>query len=182
MGVPIFFLSWVALTYLVTSALCLFISPTTSSKSVGYIITTLLFCVVLCAGTSAGFMYKDKWLGVNIYFVPSMSMYPALKPGQFILVDTWLYQQKEPKLEDVVVFNHGVNNQYLVKRITPWPTHQTVKQDYWFATGDNPPHSQDSRYFGAIKTEQLKGKVTMVLAEFDKENTIGLGIKLTKVI
>jgi signal peptidase I len=72
-----------------------------------------------------GFIYKDTWLGVHIYFVPSMSMHPTLKPGEFILLDTWAYQEIKPQLDDVVVFQQGPineeNEHWLVKRISNWP-------------------------------------------------------------
>ena len=171
--------------YLLTTALCCFLNnknaqQNKSKKRANYL-TTAVFGIAVLAGGFLGFTHKDKWLGVHIYFVPSMSMHPTLKPGQFILVDTWAYQDKTPLINDVVVFEHGIAKQYLVKRITPWPIHKKVQKDAWFVTGDNKYYSQDSRYFGAIKSEKIIGQVKMVLVDLDLNKDFNKKIPLTPV-
>jgi len=82
------------------------------------------------------FIYKHHWLGVHIYFVPSASMEPTLKPGHFILLDTWAYHNKPPSLNDVVVFEHGIKEQHLVKRISLWPNGEATKNNLLYVVGD----------------------------------------------
>lgn len=168
-------------TYLVSTVLCCSFKKQINTNKRANWLVTIAFSFCALAGLSLGFSYKDSWLGVHVYFVPSMSMFPTLKPGQFILVDTWVYRQKMPTLKDVVVFTHGVNRQYLVKRITSWPKHKTIKQGFWFITGDNLSHSQDSRYFGAIKTAQIAGRALLVIAVVNKKSAVGIDIKLTHI-
>jgi len=130
---------------------------------------SLLFTFAGFAIVFGGFISKDHWLGVHIYFVPSMSMSPTLKPGQFIMLDTWAYHHHSPQLNDVVVFSHNDQHNWLVKRISPWPDGKLQQHDNWYVLGDNQAHSRDSRYFGGIKTQQLVGQVKMVLAEIDNQ-------------
>jgi nickel-type superoxide dismutase maturation protease len=134
-----------------------------------HITKVLLFIVVSLSFFTASFLCKHHWLGIHIYFVPSASMEPTLKPGQFILVDTWIYQDRAPSLNDVVVFEHGVKKQHLVKRISPWPSGEMTKGNAWYVMGDNRAASQDSRYFGGIKTEQLIGEVKLIIFAFNKQ-------------
>ncbi len=130
---------------------------------------------------TAGFIYKGWWLGIHIYFVPSASMEPTLKPGQFILLDTWAYDDTTPLLNDVVVFEHGVRHQHLVKRVNHWPNGKLTNDSLWYVMGDNRMASQDSRYFGGITTEQLMGKVKLVLVSFDKHKLLPIDSLLTPV-
>ena len=125
----------------------------------------------LSAGLLAlGFGYKPQLLGVHVYFVPSPSMVPTLKPGQFILIDTWIYDDETPSIGDVVVFRHQESEQWLVKRISPWPDGKAQHNDQWYMLGDNGSQSRDSRYFGGIATDQIVGQVKMILAGIDKDN------------
>jgi signal peptidase I len=167
--------------YLVGTARCFTGKRPTSIKPLRQWLLASGFFVVSLSGLVASFVYKQHWLGIHLYFVPSMSMHPTLKPGQFILVDTWAYQDKTPSLNDVVVFEHGVERQHLVKRINHWPTGETIKNNLWYVVGDNRNYSQDSRYFGGIASKQLIGKVTLVLIALDKEHPLNIDIVLTPV-
>jgi len=108
-------------------------------------------------------------------------MEPALKPGQLILSDTWIYNNVAPAVGDIVVFKHGVNNQYLVKRISNWPNGKRTKEDLWFVTGDNRNASQDSRYFGGIESEQFIGKVKLILTDVNRLQRLEITDFLTPV-
>jgi len=174
----ILFSAWViGFLYLVSSLACLFVQ----ARSTKLWLPTLGFLLICCTGFATGFIYKQHWLGVGIYFVPSMSMHPALKPGQFIILDTWAYHNETPLLNDVVVFEHGIENQHLVKRITLWPNGELTKKELWYVMGDNRKASQDSRYFGGVATEQLIGKVKLVLVAFDKNKPLNIDIVLSPV-
>ncbi len=98
-------------------------------------------------------------------------MYPTLKSGQFILVDTWAYSDVTPSINDVVIFEHGVEKMHLVKRINLWPNGKLTKKGLWYVMGDNLKFSQDSRYFGGIAIEQISGKVKLVIASIDDKKS-----------
>jgi nickel-type superoxide dismutase maturation protease len=131
--------------------------------------------MVSFSGLAAGYVYKHQWLGIHIYFVPSMSMHPTLKPGQFILLDTWVYQQQAPEQKDVVVFEHDTENLWLVKRIANWPDEQLQHNDLFYVLGDNPSASRDSRSLGGIEQEQVVGKVKLVLLGIDQKHQFVVG-------
>ncbi len=132
-------------------------------------VNSAIFTWVFLAVFAAGFVLKSNLLGVQLYFVPSMSMHPTLKPGQFILIDTWAYRNKEPATGDVVVFLHEVSKQVLVKRISLWPTGEPLQDEKLYLLGDNPSHSRDSRNFGGVSSKEIIGLVRMVLFGLDDE-------------
>ena len=74
-----------------------------------------------------------------------------------------------PASNDIIIFEHGVRKQHLVKRINLWPSGELVKEGLWYVTGDNRRLSQDSRYFGGIATQQILGEVKLILTEFNKK-------------
>lgn len=113
----------------------------------------------------SSFILKDKIFGVHLYFVPSMSMSPALIPGDFILIDMWVYKQNSPKINDIIIFTSEAHEGILVKRIQPWPA--TVTEEGYYVLGDNRGDSMDSRRFGGIKPEQIRGKVKLVLMSIE---------------
>lgn len=155
------YLMFALLIYVFSTVACITLKTIKKTPWRNGIITTL-FVIICLSGLTAGFINKDKWLGVHIYFVPSMSMYPTLKPGEFILVDTWQYQTSQPEAHDVVVFQHP-QQQWLVKRIGLWPEGELNKNDQFYLLGDNSNASQDSRHFGGIEENQIIGKVKLVL-------------------
>lgn len=167
--------------YLISTTLCFIGKHPSSIKPLRqYLLATSFVMVGLC-GLAAGYVYKHHWLGIHIYFVPSISMHPALKPGQFILLDTWAYHNETPSLNDVVVFEHGIENQHLVKRINLWPNGDLTKKELWYVMGDNRKNSQDSRYFGGVATKQFIGKVKLVLVTLDQNKPLNVAIVLTPV-
>jgi signal peptidase I len=131
----------------------------------GASILLVMFGIALIIG---GFFTKQHWLGIHIYFVPSMSMYPTLKSGQFILLDTWAYWYKEPEIDDIVVFKPDNPDKWFVKRIAQWPNGEIVNDGLFYLLGDNRKYSFDSRSFGGIEHEQIIGKVKLVLLRIDR--------------
>ena len=159
----------IGLIYVISTGLC-FRSTPSPSKPLQRITCTLLFVIISSLIFTAGYIYKHQWLGIHIYFVPSMSMHPTLKPGQFILVDTWAYQQQPPQKNDVVVFEHDTESLWLVKRISNWPDGQFQLRGLFYVLGDNQGASRDSRIFGGIKQEQIVGEVKLVLLGIDQKH------------
>ncbi len=121
---------------------------------------------------SAGFIFKHRLLGVDLYFIPSDSMFPTLKPGQFILVDSWAYKDQSPLLNDIVVFLHEDNNKILVKRIANWPDGKLQHNKLWYLLGDNANRSRDSRFFGGVKVKHILGQVRLILICIDQDSNI----------
>jgi nickel-type superoxide dismutase maturation protease len=163
-------LIFILLIYLISTALCYRLAYITNS--INHLLVAFAFSVSVLVGLFLGFIYKDSWLGVHIYFVPSMSMHPTLKPGQFILVDTWVYIDESVNLGDVVVFEQALDRQqttWLVKRIAKWPEGQLQHNGLFYILGDNSGASHDSRRFGGIKQENIVGKVKLVLLGIDNK-------------
>ena len=83
-------------------------------------------------------------------------MSPLLQPGNEILIDPYAYQKSLPKLNDIVVTKHPLKPEItIVKRVTAIDGNI----DY-FLTGDNLAHSTDSRHWGSVKLQDIRGKVT----------------------
>lgn len=141
-----------------------------SRKSFSIFKSLPALAIFLCLSLSLfsiGFLTKHHWLGVHLYFVPSASMQPALQPGDFILVDTWYYRQAKPSEGNIVVFKLPSNNETAVKRIHHWPSGELVKEGNYYALGDNRHHSADSRWFGGIPPDSIRGKVAVIVISID---------------
>ena len=84
-------------------------------------------------------------------------MNPTLKDGEVILVD----RNAEIEVGDIVVARHPIEqNSELTKRVE-----RINEQGNYFLIGDNLENSNDSRHFGAITREYIKGKVVARLNE-----------------
>lgn len=120
--------------------------------SAGFLCCSLALAVGLFIG-------KASLLGVNLYYIPSASMYPTLKPGDLILVDTWAYKLNAPAINDIVVFSTPDRPAYtMVKRVADISDGDHT----FFLLGDNSQASQDSRHFGVIHRSLIKGKVVRI--------------------
>ena len=87
----------------------------------------------------------------NRYQVENNSMLPALRSGEQVIV------KKGAKLKagDIVIAQHPYKRSVeIVKRIE-----KIEKDGKFFLTGDNADESTDSRTFGAVSIECIKGKV-----------------------
>lgn len=84
-------------------------------------------------------------------------MEPTLKDGEVVLVD----RNAEIEVGDIVVAKHPIEqNSEIIKRIE-----RINKQGNYFLVGDNLADSNDSRHFGAVAREYIKGKVVARLGE-----------------
>ena len=85
------------------------------------------------------------------YICEGKSMNPTIKDGEVVLID----RDAEIKIGDIVVAKHPVEqNSELIKRIE-----HINERGHYFLVGDNPEDSNDSRHFGAVAREFIKGKV-----------------------
>jgi nickel-type superoxide dismutase maturation protease len=91
------------------------------------------------------------------YICEGRSMNPTLKDGEVVLVD-----RAAAKIEsgDIVVAKHPVEQTTeIIKRVE-----HINKYGHYFLVGDNPEDSNDSRHFGAVTREYIKGKVVARLS------------------
>jgi nickel-type superoxide dismutase maturation protease len=87
------------------------------------------------------------------------SMLPNLKPGDRLLVDPGAFRDRPPAYGDLVVLRDPeAPERLLVKRIGMLATDRSARGQV-FVVGDNPPHSRDSRAFGAVPYSALVGRV-----------------------
>lgn len=89
------------------------------------------------------------------YIAEGKSMLPLLKDGDEVLVD----KNAEVKVGDIVVARHPIEqNLDVMKRIE-----RINERGHYFLLGDNLEDSQDSRKYGAVTKEYIKGKVVSTL-------------------
>ena len=88
--------------------------------------------------------------------VVGRSMLPLLKPGEEILIDSYIYRKSSPQINDLVVTIHPYQpNITIVKRIV-----SIEKDGKYFLLGDNQRESIDSRHWGSIERSKILAKVT----------------------
>lgn len=85
------------------------------------------------------------------YVCAGKSMNPTLADGETVLVD----RAAKVAVGDIVIAKHPVEQtSEIVKRIR-----RVNERGDYFLVGDNLEDSNDSRHFGAVKPEYIKGKV-----------------------
>lgn len=85
------------------------------------------------------------------YRVEGDSMLPLLEKGDQVLVD----ENAKVKVGDIVIAEHPFKeNVEMVKRIK-----EIDKEGRYFLIGDNADESTDSRTFGSVSIQYIKGKV-----------------------
>ena len=83
-------------------------------------------------------------------------MNPTLKDGEVVLVD----REANIDVGDIVVAKHPIEqNGEVVKRVQ-----RINERGHYFLIGDNPSDSTDSRHYGAVTREYIKGKVVARLS------------------
>lgn len=79
-------------------------------------------------------------------------MYPTLKNGDTVLVDK---SAETIEVGDIVLAKHPVEQiSEVIKRVQ-----KINERGHYFLVGDNLDDSNDSRNFGAVTREYIKGKV-----------------------
>lgn len=92
---------------------------------------------------------------IGIGIVDGHSMEPTLHDGQLFFVNKLVYLIHEPRINDIVQAYRPDNSQELiVKRVAGTPAPYT-----YFLVGDNADTSTDSRTFGPVPRQLIKGKV-----------------------
>ncbi len=85
-------------------------------------------------------------------------MEPALRAGDYVLVNRWAYVFSSPREGEVIVLRDPERaERFLVKRIA------AVGEGGIVVAGDNKKYSRDSRKFGPVIRELLVGKVMVTV-------------------
>ncbi len=106
---------------------------------------------------AAGFR---EWLGCLLglrtrLVVSNNSMLPHIRPGDRLFLDPRAYRRSQPRQGDVVVAQHPLTDELILKRVT----RVTAAGDL-FLRGDNPDASCDSRQLGWFALPAIRGRVT----------------------
>lgn len=89
------------------------------------------------------------------WVIAGPSMEPALVAGDRVLVDRWTYRYRAPRVGEVVLVL-GSSGVPLVKRVGNPPG---ARDPGLWVVGDNLLDSIDSRRFGALPRERIRGRV-----------------------
>lgn len=81
--------------------------------------------------------------------VSGPSMLPTLQPGETVLVDP----RAAPRAGDLVLALHPHQDLLVIKRVSRIDPHGVE------LLGDNPAQSTDSRHYGPLPLERLRGRV-----------------------
>jgi nickel-type superoxide dismutase maturation protease len=109
--------------------------------------------------------------------VSGTSMSPTLEPGDWALA----VESGRIRRGDVVVLEHpGRPGFEMVKRITGMPDElapdgRILEADEYWAEGDNPDGSTDSRHFGPVPRDLVKAHVTLVYWPRARRRILGRG-------
>ena len=133
-----------------------------SATTIRVIGAALLFGLAALLLARTAFVFKDSWLGVDINYVPSRSMAPALERGDYVLLDSWRSSAGQIGVGDIVVFSAPGSSARLVKRVSR--VDRDGERVRLHVHGDNPYLSRDSRVFGAVPLDRVHGRVEIVLA------------------
>ncbi len=127
--------------------------------------------VVIALISSLWFTDKSKLFGCSLYYIPSMSMHPTIKPGQFILADMDSYTNNTPQINDIVIVEL-TKHETIIKRLIQKP--MNVKHDIsgYYLQGDNISNSIDSRHFGPVKIDRIIGKAKLILFSINSQHQL----------
>lgn len=89
------------------------------------------------------------------YAVSGPSMAPALRDGDWVVVDRAAYRRRRPRPGEVVIVTDPRDRaRELIKRLT-----RVGDDGRWWVEGDNPAASTDSRSFGPVEESAIAGRV-----------------------
>ena len=89
----------------------------------------------------------------SFFIVEGNSMSPLIEDGDIILVKNRIFSNFNPKKGDILVFRNPETGRLNVKQCS------ALDGGGIFLTGLNLPDSTDSRHFGRVRPEQIRGKV-----------------------
>ena len=90
--------------------------------------------------------------------VVNASMEPTAKDGDYLLVNPRAYRRRHPAPGDVVIARHPIDADTIItKRVA------SVADCGVELASDNPDRGQDSRAFGPLPLDLLRGQVTCII-------------------
>jgi signal peptidase I len=107
------------------------------------VLTVLIVLIALCTRFIA-----TPWT------VSGDSMAPTLRSGDRVLVDLWSYRSRTPATGEPVLLQ-GPGGVLMVKRVAT----ADPPPGFLHVLGDNPGMSVDSRQFGPIPREAVRGRI-----------------------
>jgi signal peptidase I len=142
--------------------------PTQYNRWYFYLAVWLLGFVLVPGGVF-GYI-KDNVL--EAYTIPSKSMEPGGRRGDYILADKTAYRRMAPQKGDIIIFvNPDNRSQRFIKRVEALPgetaalpdgSNQAVPHGFVYVLGDNRSSSIDSRTFGFVPLANVIGKARQV--------------------
>jgi nickel-type superoxide dismutase maturation protease len=93
--------------------------------------------------------------------VTGSSMEPTLAVGDLVIVDIWSYRYREPRTGEIVlVIGPLPDDNPLVKRVAAAPAGDSGEHGtgLWLL-GDNAENSTDSRHFGPVPVDRIRGRI-----------------------
>ena len=113
--------------------------------------------LVLVLGSVGAVLFAiTHWVAMP-WAVEGPSMAPTLRDGDRVIVSLTSYRRDPPRVGDVVLIE-GPGGLPLVKRVSALTP--PVGPGMVWVLGDNPPESSDSRSFGPLPVERVRGRVT----------------------
>jgi nickel-type superoxide dismutase maturation protease len=113
-------------------------------------------------------VYWQAVLQIHWLFIPTPSMSPAIMPNDIMIADTSTQATKSIEPGDIIVFEHPKQRETkLVKRVISISANQAYKVE-----GDNAFRSIDSRWFGAIKQEDIIGVVKIRIGSWENDRFV----------
>lgn len=113
------------------------------------------FCI---AEAQRVFLSEDMF---SYFVVKGQSMEPLCKEGDFILLDKLRYLVYEPKVGDIVVLRHPVQQDRFILKYIMRDMMSEYGALYW-VEGLNKEESSDSRSFGWIPRNIIMGKAKII--------------------
>jgi signal peptidase I len=114
---------------------------------------------------------------VQAFKIPSGSMIPTLSIGDHILVNKFVYGIKLPFTDQI---QHVDPLLHQDRRDNFGPV--TVPPDSYFVMGDNRDQSLDSRFWGFVKLNKIRGKAFLIYWSWDGADTWVRWSRLGRVI
>jgi nickel-type superoxide dismutase maturation protease len=122
-----------------------------SRISAGFRVGLVASTVALAVAPAAVRLYRS-WQARAA--VTGNSMLPALRPGDWVLVDPLAFRDRSPRAgELVVVPDPRFPERLLVKRVR-----STEEDGRLVVAGDSPERSTDSRTFGSVGAADVRGR------------------------
>ncbi|MEK7208705.1 MAG: signal peptidase I [Patescibacteria group bacterium] len=111
------------------------------------------------------------------FIVSGLSMVPSFDNGEYLIVDELSYLLREPRRDEVIIFRYPKDpSKFFIKRIINLPGETVtigaetyeLKAGEYFVLGDNRSMSLDSRVWGPVPKNLIKGRAFLRLFPFNR--------------